>query len=91
MLQCCNIAIQSVDPLPKNRFHSVNADFVQNFSDSGKKFICRSELLSLDAIFEMSKQENKKTRKQENKKTRKQENKKTRKQEDKKTRKVKGS
>jgi hypothetical protein len=31
-------------------------------------------------VFEMTKQENKKTRKQENKKTRKQENKKTRKQ-----------
>jgi hypothetical protein len=33
ILQCCNTSIQSVHTLPENRFQSVNADFVQNFSD----------------------------------------------------------
>jgi hypothetical protein len=48
MLQCCNALVQSVDSLPENRFQNLNADFVQNFSDSRKKFICRPELLFLD-------------------------------------------
>jgi hypothetical protein len=46
-----------IHSLPENRFQSVNADFVQIFSDSGKKFIYRPELLSLEAVFEMFKQE----------------------------------
>jgi hypothetical protein len=57
MPQYRNASIQSVDPFPENRFQSLNADFVQNFSDFRKKFICRPELLSLEAIFEMPKQE----------------------------------
>jgi hypothetical protein len=38
--------MQFVGPLPENLFQSVKADFVQIFSDSWKKFICRPELLS---------------------------------------------
>jgi hypothetical protein len=49
-----NLLIHS---LQENRFQSVNADFVQGFSDSRRKFICRPELLSLEAVFEMPKQE----------------------------------
>jgi hypothetical protein len=60
MLQCCNASVQSLDPLSENCFQSVNPDFVQNFSDSRKKFICRPELLSLEEVFEMPEQENKK-------------------------------
>jgi hypothetical protein len=58
MLQCCDASVQSVDPLAEDCFQSVNADFLQNVSDSRKNFICRPELLSLDAVFEMPKQEN---------------------------------
>jgi hypothetical protein len=56
MLQYISL-IQSVDPLPENLFESVSADFVQTISDSRKKFIYRPELLSLEAVFEMPKQE----------------------------------
>jgi hypothetical protein len=52
-----NLLIHS---LPEHRFQSVNADFGQKFSDSRKKFICRPELLSLEAVFEMSKHETRK-------------------------------
>jgi hypothetical protein len=57
LLQCCSVSVQSVDPLPENRFQSANADFVQNLSDSRKKFISRPKLLSLDVVFDMPKQE----------------------------------
>jgi hypothetical protein len=56
MLQCID-SIQYVDPLPENSFQSVKADFVQNFSDFRKKFICRPELLSLEIVLEMLEQE----------------------------------
>jgi hypothetical protein len=49
--------VQSVDPFPENGFQNVKADFVQKFSHSRKKFICRPNLLSLDTVFEMPKQE----------------------------------
>jgi hypothetical protein len=57
MLQCISPICWSTPryPLPKR-----NADFVQNFWDSRKKFICTFELLSLEVVFEMRKQENKK-------------------------------
>jgi hypothetical protein len=42
--------MQSVNPLSENRFQNANADFGQDFSDSRKKFIGRSELLSLEAF-----------------------------------------
>jgi hypothetical protein len=57
----CNTLVQSIDQLPENGFQSVNADFVQNFLDSRKKFICRPELLSLEVAFEMPKQNKKKS------------------------------
>jgi hypothetical protein len=53
-MQCVD---QSVDPPLENRFQSVNAEVVQNVSDSGKTVICRSEFLSLDRVFEILKQE----------------------------------
>jgi hypothetical protein len=57
----CNAAMHRsilfIHSLPENRVQSANADFVQNFSDSRKKFIRRTELLSLEAAFEMPKQE----------------------------------
>jgi hypothetical protein len=65
LLQPRKASVQSVDPLPENRLQSVNADFVQNFSDSRKKLICKPELLSSGAVFEMPKQ---KTKKQETRK-----------------------
>jgi hypothetical protein len=37
-----------IHSLSENRFQNVSAEFVQNFTDSRKKFICRPELLSLD-------------------------------------------
>jgi hypothetical protein len=52
-----NASIQSLDPLTENHFQSVIADFVHNFSDSRKKFICRPGLLFWETIFEMPKQE----------------------------------
>jgi hypothetical protein len=64
LLQCCNASVQSVGPLAENRFQSVNADFVQKFSDSRKKFIGRLELLSLEVVFEKPKQETRKRRKE---------------------------
>jgi hypothetical protein len=61
MLQCCNAAMHRsnllIHSFPENRFQSLSADFVQNFSDSQKKVICRPELLSLEAVFEIPKQE----------------------------------
>jgi hypothetical protein len=63
-LQYCNASVQSVDPLPKHGFESVNADFVKNFSDYRKKFIRIPELLSLEVIFEMPKQETKKSQRE---------------------------
>jgi hypothetical protein len=62
--QCCDASIQSVDPLPVNSFQSINTDFVQNFSDSRKKFICRPELLALEAVFEMPKQGTRKSQRE---------------------------
>jgi hypothetical protein len=53
MLEC---RVQSADSLPQNRFQSVKANFLHTFSDSRKKFICRPELLSLKAAYEMPKQ-----------------------------------
>jgi hypothetical protein len=61
---CCSASIQSVDPFQENRFQSVNADFVQKFSYSRKKFICTPELLSLEAVFEMPKKETRKNQKE---------------------------
>jgi predicted nucleic-acid-binding protein len=52
--------------LPENRLQSVTADFIQNFSDSRKKFICKRELLSVEAVFEMLKQQNKKSSEEAN-------------------------
>jgi hypothetical protein len=64
LLQCCNASAQFVDPLPENCFQSVSADFVGDFADSRKKFIWKPELLSLEAIFEMLKSENKKSQRE---------------------------
>jgi hypothetical protein len=74
MLQCIGSICRST--LAKSP-PSVNVDFVQNVSDSRKKLICKPELQSLEAIFEMLKQENKNTRTQEHKNTRTQANKHT--------------
>jgi hypothetical protein len=64
ILQYCNASVQSVDLLSENHFQSVNGDFLQNFSDFRKKFICRPELLSLDWR-RLLRYSNKKIRKQE--------------------------
>jgi hypothetical protein len=64
-----NLLIQSISD---HRFQNVKVDLVQNFPDSRKKFICKPELYSLEAIFKMSKQANKQTSKQANKQTSKQ-------------------
>jgi hypothetical protein len=52
-----NLLIHS---LPENRFQRINADFVPNLSDSRKGFIYRPELLCLEAVFEMPKEETRK-------------------------------
>jgi hypothetical protein len=44
----------------------VNADFVQIFSDSRKTFISKPESLSLEAVFEMPKQETRKNQRELN-------------------------
>jgi hypothetical protein len=66
MLQCCNAALQQFDllihSLPENRFQSINADLVQNFSNSRKKFTCRPELLALEVVFEMHNKKQEKVR-----------------------------
>jgi hypothetical protein len=61
MLQCCNASVQSVGALPDNCLQSLNADFIQNFSDSRTKFIRTPELLCLEATSEMPKQETRKS------------------------------
>jgi hypothetical protein len=48
------------NPIDHCLLHSTDfpfVDFVQNFSDSRKKAICRPELLSLEVLFKMPKQE----------------------------------
>jgi hypothetical protein len=65
LLQSSNPSVQSVDPFSETRFEHVSADSVQNSSDSRKKFICRPELLSLLAVFEMPKQETRKSQREQ--------------------------
>jgi hypothetical protein len=53
-----NLLIHS---LTESRFQTIRADLHPNFSDSRKKFICKRELLSLEAVFAMPNQNTRKS------------------------------